>query len=306
MGDPHLDRIQAHRRVSATVRASRRSFLQGLALSALAASSSAFAAPLEKVKDLGVLRVGLYADNRPWSWNQDGKVAGIDADIARALAEALGVRADVQLFFAGEDISDDLRNVVWRGGLLGFQPCDVMLHVPFERQLIQQEDNVVFLAPYYRETFGAACSRDGGNCEAVPAAFKGHKITAELASIPDFYLLGHAGGVLAKDVVHKRTGYDAIAALGTGEAEFAVASRAQIEAAMADAPTSGIRKRHGPLPMMLSPGWDIGIAVKENSRSLGFALEEEMDAMMHDGRMTALFARHGVAWQPALASQPTA
>ncbi len=303
MGDPHLDRIQAHRRVSATVRASRRSFLQGLVLSALATSSTAFAAPLEKVKDLGVLRVGLYADNRPWSWNQDGKVAGIDADIARALAEALGVRADLQLFLAGEDISDDLRNVVWRGGLLGFQPCDVMLHVPFERQLMQAEDNVVFLAPYYRETFGAACSRDGGNCEAVPAAFKGRPITAELASIPDFYLLGHAGGVLAKDLIHMPNGYDAPAALVDGSADFTVATTAQIEAVVADHPDAGIKVRKGPLPMMMSPGWDIGIAVKENSRNLGFRLEEVLEQMTADGRMAAIFKRHGVNWKPALSAQ---
>lgn len=297
MGDPHLDRIKAHRRVN------RRSFLQALALSALAASSSAFAAPLEKVKDLGVLRVGLYADNRPWSWDQGGKVAGIDADIARALAEALGVRADVQLFFAGEDISDDLRNVVWRGGLLGFQPCDVMLHVPFERQLMQAEDNVVFLAPYYRETIGAACSRDGGNCEAVPAAFKGRPITVELASIPDFYLLGHAGGVLAKDLVHVPTGYAAAAALADGSAEFTVATTAQIEAAIADHADAGIKQRKGPLPMMMSPGWDIGIAVKENSRTLGFRLEEILEQMVADGRMAAIFKSHGVTWKPALSAQ---
>lgn len=302
MGDPHLDRIKAYRRVNG-ICINRRSLLQGLTLTALASATSAFAAPLEKVKDLGVLRVGLYADNRPWSWDQGGKVAGIDADIARALAEALGVRADVQLFFAGEDISDDLRNVVWRGGLLGFQPCDVMLHVPFERQLMQAEDNVVFLAPYYRETFGAACSRDGGNCEAVPAAFKGRPITVELASIPDFYLLGHAGGVLAKDLVHVPTGYDAAAALANGSAEFTVATTAQIESAVADHADAGIKVRKGPLPMMMSPGWDIGIAVKENSRNLGFRLEEILEQMIADGRMAAIFKSHGVTWKPALSAQ---
>ena len=268
--------------------------------------SPLWAAPIAKVKELGVLRVGLYNDNRPWSWEQDGKPVGIDADLARALAEGLGVRADLALFIADEEVSDDLRNVVWRGGLLGFQRCDVMLHVPFDRTLMQSEDNCVFLAPYYRETFGAACAADAGNCEVVPAQFKGRPIAAELDSVPDFYLLGHAGGILAPNLVHKRSGYEAISALADGEAEFAVATRAQIEAAMADAPDSGIRKRQGPLPMMLSPGWDVGIAVKEDSRNLGFALEEQIDAMIADGRMKALFARHGVDWQPALASQPAA
>jgi ABC-type amino acid transport substrate-binding protein len=264
-----------------------------------------FAAPLEKVKALGSLRVGLYADNRPWSWDDAGKPAGIDVDLARALAQGLGVRADIALFLADEDLSDDLRNVVWRGGLLGFQACDVMLHVPFDRQLMAQEDNVTFLAPYYRESFGAACGEDA-DCEALPVRWKGKRIAAELDSIPDFYLLGHSGGVLAKDVVHIPTGYGAVAAVGRGEADAVVATSAQIEAAQHDAPGSPIRRRKSFLPAMLSPGWDIGIAVKENSRNLGFAIEEQINAMSGDGRLKAIFALHGVEWRPALAVQPSA
>lgn len=285
--------------------ANRRSFLAGMsaAVAALALPSTIRAAPLEKVKDLGVLRVGLYADNQPWSWDNDGKIAGIDADIARSLASALGVRADIQLFTADEDISSDLRNVIWRGGLLGFQPCDVMLHAPFDRTIMQREDKCVFLSPYYRETFGAACSREGGNCEALPASFKGRPIAAELASIPDFYLLGVAGGVLARDLIHMPNGYGAAAALTDGSADFSVATTAQIQAVVADHPTAGITVRKGPLPMMLSPGWDIGIAVKENSRSLGFALDSVIEKMIADGQMAAHFAQHGVTWRPALAAQ---
>ena len=289
---------------------SRRTLLKGLfaaagalAVPAALRPSPLLAAPLDKVRETGVLRVGLYTDNRPWSWEQDGKPVGIDADLARALAQSLGVRADIALFIADEELSDDLRNVVWRGGLLGFQPCDVMLHVPFDRTLMQQEDNVVFLAPYYRESFGAACSPDAGNCEVVPAQFKGHAVAAELDSIPDFYLLGHAGGVLAKDLIHVPNGYDAPAALVDGSADFTVATTAQIEAVVADHPDAGIKVRKGPLPMMMSPGWDIGIAVKENSRNLGFRLEEVLEQMTADGRMAAIFKRHGVNWKPALSAQ---
>jgi len=283
----------------------RRSLLRGLgAVGALASLRPAalWAAPLEKVKALGALRVGLYTDNRPWSWDEKGKPAGIDVDLAHALAEKLGVRADIALFTADEDLSDDLRNVIWRGGLLGFQPCDVMLHVPFDRQLMAREDNVTFLAPYYRESFGAACG-EAADCEAMPVRWKGKRIAAELDSIPDFYLLGHAGGALSKDVIHVPTGYEAVMAVGKGEADAAVASTAQIEAALHDAPDAGILRRKGFLPAMLSPGWDIGIAVKENSRNLGFAIEEQFAAMAKDGRMKAIFAKYGVEWKPALASQ---
>ncbi|WP_374410283.1 substrate-binding periplasmic protein [Novosphingobium colocasiae] len=298
------------------MRATRRSLLKGLvragfgaagvlALPAALRPLPLQAAPLEKVKELGVLRVGLYTDNRPWSWDDGGKPAGIDADLARALASQLGVRADIALFLADDDIAGDLRNVVWRGGLLGFQPCDVMLHVPFDKILIKEEDNVAFLAPYHRETFGAACSADGGNCEAHPASFKGHPVAVETASIPDLYMLGQAGGSMTKDLIHVPTGYEAVAALTDGRADFTVATTAQIEAVVADHPDAGIKVRKSALPLMMSPGWDIGIAVKDNARTLGFALEEAIGAMIADGRMKALFAHHGVQWRPALAAQPS-
>lgn len=275
-----------------------------LALPAALAPSSAGAAPLEKVRALGVLRVGLYADNRPWSWDNGGTPAGIDVDLARAIAEGLGVRADIALFPADEDLSDDLRNVVWRGGLLGFQACDVMLHVPFDRQFMAREDNVVFLAPYYRESFGAVCGKEIEDCEAPPVRMKGQRLAAELDSIPDYYLLGSFGGVLAKDIVHQTTGYGAVAAVGRGQADAAIATSAQIEAAMADLGPAGLKRRSGHLPGMMSPGWDIGIAVKENSRNLGFAIEEQITKLSAGGGMKAIFARHGVDWRPALAAQP--
>jgi ABC-type amino acid transport substrate-binding protein len=284
----------------------RRGFLAGAFGAGCAAllSGPLGAAPLARVKELGVLRVGLYADNRPWSWDKGGGLpAGIDVDLAMAIAEQLGVKSEIALFTADEDLSDDLRNVVWRGGLLGFRRCDLMLHVPFDMQLSAREDQVVFVAPYYREEFTALCSTQTRDCNQPPQRFVGSKVGAELDSIPDFYLVGGFGGVLRGDVEHYPTGHAAALAVHDGEVEMAVATRAQIEAAMAERSGSGARMRKSPLPMMPSSGWDIGMAVREDSRSLGFAVEEIVAAMAGDGRMTALFARHGVTWQAAAATQ---
>ncbi|WP_310019489.1 transporter substrate-binding domain-containing protein [Croceicoccus sp. BE223] len=280
--------------------------LAGAGVGALALPRIASAAPLAAVRERGVLRVGLYDNNRPWSWDEGGRVMGIDADIARAVAQTFGVSADLALFPADEEVSDDLRNVVWRGGLLGFRKCDVMMHVPFDRTFAAQQDQVAILAPYYHESFGAACAPGMTECEGMPTEFRGRRLAAELDSIPDFYLIGSFGGILRKDVAHFTSGYDAVAAVKSGEADLAVATRAQIEAAIATAPGDKARARKGPLPAMLSPGWDVGIAVDEASRTLGFAMEEEMDAMMADGRMKTIFAAHGVAWRPAQAAAPAA
>lgn len=290
----------------------RRAFIGGLVASAGlfagvgALPRAASAAPLADVRERGFLRVGLYDNNRPWSWDEGGKVMGIDADIARALADRFGVKPDLALFPADEEVADDLRNVVWRGGLLGFRKCDVMMHVPFDRTFAAQQDQVVILAPYYHESFGAACAPGMAECEGVPTEFRGKRLAAELDSIPDFYLIGNFGGILRKDVAHFNSGYDAVAAVKSGAADLAVATRAQIESAIATAPGDAAQARKGPLPAMLSPGWDVGIAVDEASRTLGFAIEEEMDAMMADGRMQAIFAAHGVAWRAADAVAPAA
>lgn len=285
--------------------ATRRTILAGAlgGVCALALARPLGAAPLAKVRELGALRVGLYADNRPWSWDEGGVPSGIDVDIARAIAEALGVRADIALFPADEDISDDLRNVVWRGGVLGFQRCDLMLHVPFDMQLAAKENDVVFVAPYYREEFTALCTGRTKDCDMPPQRFVGSKVGAEIDSIPDFYLVGGFGGILRGDVEHYPTGFAAASAVHDGEIEMAVATRAQIEASIAAHPDSRAKRRASPLPMLPSSGWDIGMAVREDSRTLGFAIEDIVSAMAADGRIATLFGRHGVTWQGAEAAR---
>ncbi|HZV09353.1 MAG TPA: transporter substrate-binding domain-containing protein, partial [Novosphingobium sp.] len=238
-------------------------------------------------------------DNRPWSWADGAGLHGIDVDLGKALAAQLGVAAEVVDFMPGDDLAADLRNTVWRGGLLGFQPCDVMLHVPFDHELQLANDQVAILAPYCREGFAMLCGSDV-DCEAPPPHFRGLRLAAETASASDAYLLGAFGGVLRGDVHHFRNGYDAAAAVGSGQADMAMATAAQVEAASHDA-TASLHRRRGPLPAMSSPGWDVAMAVKENSRTLGDALENIIGKMVANGQMAALFAAHGVSWKAALA-----
>jgi ABC-type amino acid transport substrate-binding protein len=282
----------------------RRGFLLGgLALAALGMRPGAApAAPLAKVKALGVLRIAVYKDNRPWSWRQDGKLVGIDADLGAALARALGVRVDLAELIADESVDDDLRNGVWKGGLLGFQPADIMLHVPFDRAFAARNDQVAIIGPYYRESFQFACVKGEIDCNAPPSQFRGHRLAAEIDSVPDFYLMGMSGGLLARDVTHFPTGADAVTAITDGRADGVLASRAQIEAVLADRKPANVARRTGPLPAFTSPGWDIGMAVKENSRNLGDAVEAILTAMVASGELKAIFDRYGVTYTPALAA----
>jgi len=259
------------------------------------------AAPLAKVRETGILRVAVYGDNRPWSWDDHGTVRGVDADLGQALAAKLGVRADVVAFMPGDDLAADFRNTVWRGGLLGFRVCDVMLHVPFDHELMLKNDQVAIIAPYYREGFAMVCGNEQSDCEVQPPQLHGRRLAAETASVSDAYLVGGFGGLLRSNVHHYQGGYEAAQAVATGEADAALATRAQVEAMLHDNPGKGLHRRKGPIPAMVSPGWDIAMAVKDNSRTLGDALETIVADMIASGEMAALFATHGVEWHPAIA-----
>ena len=76
----------------------------------------------------------------------------IDIDIAEGLAKKLGVKLSLLPFDAGENLNDDLRNMVWKGHYLGYGPADVMLHVPIDPLLTNANKQVTFFAPYYRES----------------------------------------------------------------------------------------------------------------------------------------------------------
>lgn len=269
----------------------RRGFLAGALASALI-TGSASAASLDKVKAAGVMRVAVYRDFAPWSWRQDGTLVGIDVDLAEALAKAIGVRAELVDFMADEDVGDDLRNMIWRGPLIGGSAADLMMHVPYDRAFSLANDRAVFLAPYYREGFQMACGVDT-DCEVAPPQLKGKRLVAELDSIPDFYLSGSFGGVLRSDVQHLTSGDAALSAVKEGRADAVLATRAQVEHALMGG-NAKVKVRHGPLPALPSPGWDVGLAVKDDSRDLGDALERAVAGLQKDGTLAAIFAKYGV------------
>lgn len=270
----------------------RRGFLAGALASALLPGAAA-AVSFDKVKAAGVMRVAVYRDFAPWSWRQDGRLVGIDVDFAEALAKAIGVRAELVDFMADEDVGDDLRNMIWRGPLIGGSAADLMMHVPYDRAFSLANDRAVFLAPYYREGFQMACGVDT-DCEVAPPQMKGKRLVAELDSIPDFYLSGSFGGVLRSDVQHLTSGDAALSAVKEGRADVVLATRAQVEHALMTG-NEKVKVRRGPLPALPSPGWDVGLAVKDDSRDLGDALERAAFRLQKDGTLSEIFAKYGVS-----------
>ena len=94
---------------------SRRRLLQAGAL-ALALPAVALHAQeledLDKVRAAGTLKVALYKDNGPYSDGKGEAISGVDVALARGLAREMGLGLQLLAFDAGENMNDDLRNMV--------------------------------------------------------------------------------------------------------------------------------------------------------------------------------------------------
>jgi hypothetical protein len=60
-----------------------------------------------------------------------------------------------------------------------------MMHVPFDRQLMVENDQCAILAPYYRESFAAACGPEQHDCDVPAPEYRGRRLSAAVATIPD-------------------------------------------------------------------------------------------------------------------------
>ncbi|SNS87530.1 MULTISPECIES: ABC transporter substrate-binding protein [unclassified Azospirillum] len=260
-------------------------------------SRSSPAAPLDKVMAKGVLRIAVYRDNPPWSWRAEGRLVGIDVDIGRALAEKLGLKAEFMELTADENMDDDLRNAVWKGSILGEPVADIMMHVPHDREFGLRNDMAVLTAPYHRESFALACNPARTECRGNLVEMAGSAVAVETDSVPDFYLTGAFGGRLRGDVVHHLTPAAALADLTEGNAGAAMATLAQVEQGLAGK-AKGLVIRRGPFPGLLKQAWEIGLAVKTDSRDLGYRLEDIMAGLLADGRIAGIFATHGISHVP--------
>ncbi|WP_234483993.1 substrate-binding periplasmic protein [Noviherbaspirillum pedocola] len=265
----------------------RRAAAMLAAACAMAAALPAWA-DLGKLRESGTLKVAVYKDMPPFY----GNAGGIDVDLAQALAEKLGLKLSLLPFPAGDDLNDDLRNMVWKGHYLGYGPADVMLHVPVDRRLMAQNDKVEIFAPYYRETLRLVRSVKRVPQFAGLDSLAGKRIGVEQVSISGMLMLGEQNGRFRDAVKIYPTEADALAALKSGDVDAVLANRSGIEAALhgdADYALEEVAFQRMP-----SRGWVVGMAVKKESRDLAEALQKAADELTASGEMARIFTRHGV------------
>jgi polar amino acid transport system substrate-binding protein len=255
------------------------------------------ARPLDEVIASKSLRVIAYQDNAPFSWDDNGTPTGIDVDLAKAIARELGVGPEIVLRMPGEKSDDDLRVNIWKGPLTGGGVGDIMMHVPIDREFARRNKEAVLGNPYFQEQVAVAIHPELTGENPTFEVFKktGKKITVQLATAADYFLLSYQDGVLIDNVTHHIRAEDGAKEFADKKVAALMGVRAKIEALLFNL---------GLKPTIVKPvmdgivrrDWVIGMAWKEDSRDLGHATQSALEKIKAGGELQKIFENYGVTY----------
>jgi len=285
-----------------------------LALCLLLVGGQAQARLYDDVVASGYIRVGVYRDFPPYSYRQDGKPVGVDVELGKAIADDLGVDLQLHWITPDETLEDDLRNSVWKGHYLDKDDenplalknvADVMLRVPYDRDYAYKRDSlgllinerVVMMSPYHQERWQLAFDSEKLDAVRTLAKFQYHPIGVEVDSLPAFYLTSALQGRMRDNTHHYNNPRLAFDAMKQGRISAVMAMRSEIDWLLHEEGGERYRRAENGFPDMGKQAWDIGIAVGEGDRDVGYAVETVFDRMIRDGSMEALFARYGLTYE---------
>jgi len=262
--------------------------------------------PYDDIVASGVLRVALYENFPPYSFQQDGQPRGVDVELAQALAEGLQLKLELLWVTPGEKLDDDLRNFIWKGHYLRPELlADLMLRVPYDRDFSFKRNElgelinelVVMFGPYQRERWQVAY--DDRRLEAVPsvAVFQFHPIGVELDSVPSFYLSSVFGGRMSRQTHHYPSTQAAFAAMRAGEVDATMAMRGELDWLVQRAADPHLHLAENAYPNLGEQVWDLGMAVHESNRQLAYALEEVLERLIRDGLLERIYTANGLRYE---------
>lgn len=267
-------------------------------LFAAALATAANARPIDEVTDSGYITIFVYEDYAPYSFiDENGEAAGIDVDIARNFAESLGVELKLLMRGADENVDDDLRINLWKGDLIHRKVADVMMHVPYDRELDIRNEFIVLMSPYFSEEMGVVANTDVlPNLETF-GSFRTKQIAVELDTAGDFFLSNAFRGQLHQSIRRGRTFGDVVTMYKSKEVPAAMASLAQAQWIAKQASDVESKIHQPPMPGIVRRSWPVGIGIKHDSRDLGYALTDVATDLIESGEMEKIAANYGVVFK---------
>lgn len=287
---------------------------------ALLYAGPALSRPFDDLMASGFIRVGVYENFPPYSYkDEQGQPRGVDVELAKLIANEMDLSLELFWMLPDEDLADDLRNYLWRGHVLdhdhrherlsGKKVADLLLRIPYDKNFnyargyigegvfAYQNDLVVMMMPYQRESW--ALAHDIGRLEHVRtlAVFQYHPVAVEMETVPAFMLSSVFNGALRDQTQFFRSASEAFNQLTEGNVAAAIGLRGEIEWFLNQSNTSSLQKGETVFPAMGKQQWDVGIAVREADRQLGYLVEGILEPLVMSGEIAEIFERHGISWE---------
>jgi len=260
--------------------------------------SPAQARPIDEVTDSGYITIFVYEDYAPYSWeDENGELHGIDVEIAKKFAESLDVEIRFLVRGADENVDDDLRINLWKGDLIHRKVADLMMHVPYDRELDTRNEFIVLMSPYFLEEMAIVT-----NTEEVPEVetfgrFLNRPIAVELDTVGDFFLSNAFRGQLHNSIRRGRTFEEVVKLFKEGTVAAAMGSKAQMEWIANEAGDIRTSIFQPPMPGIVRKSWPVGFGIKHDSRDLGYALTDVATGLISSGEMDDIAAKYGVVFK---------
>ena len=109
--------------------------------------------PMRSPSCAGVVhRIAVYRDFPPYSFGRRPPRPAESTSTLHRQSPKPGCKLKLRLISAGESVTDDLRNHVWKGHYLGGGVADLMLHVGYDPAFAEREKNALLFEPYFHET----------------------------------------------------------------------------------------------------------------------------------------------------------
>ncbi len=254
----------------------------------------------------GEIKVAVYKDFAPYSFQDGDTPRGVDVELAQALAKTMGVQLALIWVPAGEKLDDDLRDYIWRGSQLHNQQlADLMMRAPYDRNYAQKRNDqgelenghVVMFGPYQNEQWQVAYDRRRLDKVASVAVFEQHPIGVEVDSVPSFYLTSVFNGMLAAKTHHYPSVPQAFTAMKAGEVDAVMAMRGEIDWQVHEAHDPQLALAENAYPNMGKQRWEIGMAVHESNRQLAYAVEEALEGLIRDGSLQGIYSHYGLQYE---------
>lgn len=234
----------------------------------LATGTVAYAADdeLSQIQESGLLKVGVEGTYPPYTYHdEDGELTGFDVEVAKAIADKLGVEAD-------------FTESAWDSLLAGIDSGRLDTVINAVSITDERSEKYDFAGPYFYITQQIVVSKD--NDDIVDMDSLNGKKMANTATTAYLDILEDAGASL----VQINTADEAVALISSGRADFTTFNSIVFNEYLQQHPDANLKVAFV-IPNVVD---EYGVPVKKGETALYDAIQSAIDELKKDGTLSQL------------------